>query len=301
MMGRSVLLLALAGCVSAAADHERLGDAALAKDDFVTAAAEYRAGVQANARPSVLAKLALTSVHLKNYREAAEVYRRLGEVDPSRAGEAATGLDRVAQAAERAGDAVAIHEALVGLRALAPDRPAGRLAVSVAMAGQLAPVEAMDLLPYALAGARDETTVDSMLLLYGGALRETTACEDAARVYRAVLRRNPDAPPATAKEGFATCAIRLGQDAGDLNEPAIAERWYRQAWRADSSSVLGRHALLGLADARLAQDDSVEAMDLYQSVMQGSPSDSLGAQAAARLLSLGVGASRAQPNNLEPR
>ena len=62
----------------------------------------------------------------------------------------------VAQAAQRAGDGVALSEALAALRALAPDRPAGRLAVSVAMAGRLEPPEAMDLLPYALAGAGDE-------------------------------------------------------------------------------------------------------------------------------------------------
>jgi tetratricopeptide (TPR) repeat protein len=184
-----VLAVLLLGCPSAAADHAKLGDQALSEGDYNVAVAEYRAGVQATPRPELLAKLGAAALRLKNYREAAEAYRRLGESDPSRAGEAATGLERVARAAAAAHDHLAGREALLGLQVIAPDRPAGRIALTLAMSGRFPPGDALPLLPYALAGARGDATVDSLLRLYGDALRETTACEEAVGVYQTLLRR----------------------------------------------------------------------------------------------------------------
>ncbi len=280
----SALLL---GCPSAAADHARLGDQAVSEGDYVVAVAEYRAGVQASPRPELLAKLGNAAIRLKNYREAAEAYRRLGETDPSRVGEAATGLERVARGAAEAGDHLAGREALLGLRAIAPDRPSGRLAVSLALSGRLGAGEALPLLPYALAGAQSDATVDSLLKLYGQALRETTACEDAVRIYQTLVRRSGSAAGA---EGLAECAVQLGMDAEALNQPEIAERWYRDALAADSLSELGRRALFGLAQTRLGQGDTLQAARAFRTVVdRWGTADSLGQSASQRLNALSGG------------
>lgn len=301
----SVLLLlsavALAGCPSAAADHAKLGDKAIGVGDYSTALAEYRAGVQTSPRSDLLAKLGSAALHLKNYREAAEAYRKLGEIDPSRAGEAATGLERVARLAQENLDASAMQEALVGLQAIAPDRPTGRIALTLALSGRLQPAEAIPLLPYALAGARDDATVDSLLTLYGAAFRETTACEDAVRIYRTIARRAGGGPvSSSASQGLAECALRLGMDAQALNQPVIAERWYRNALEADSVSDIGRQALLGLGDVRLEQGDTVNAAAAYRTALLRGSADSLGKVAGGKLESLGGGSVNDSTLNREP-
>jgi tetratricopeptide (TPR) repeat protein len=281
--------LLLLGCPSAAADHAKLGDQAVSEGDYNVAVAEYRAGVQTTPRPELLAKLGSAALRLKNYREAAEAYRRLGETDPSRAGEAATGLERVARAAAAANDHLAGREALLGLQAIAPDRPIGRIALSLAMSGSFDAGDALPLLPYALAGARTDATVDSLLRLYGDALRETTACEEAVGVYQTLLRRTGGAASAAAK-GLAECAVRLGMDAEALNQPEIAERWFRDALEADSLTDLGRQALLGLGYARLGQGDTLNAAQAFRTAIErwGS-ADSLGQIATQRLAALSGG------------
>ena len=281
--------LVLLGCPSAAADHAKLGDQAVSEGDYNVAVAEYRAGVQASSRPELLAKLGAAALRLKNYREAAEVYRRLGETDPSRAGEAATGLERVARAAAAAHDHLAGREALLGLKAIAPDRPTGRIALTLAMSGRFSAGDALPLLPYALAGARSDATVDSLLHLYGNALRETTACEEAVRIYQALLRRT-GGQATNAAGGLAECAVRLGMDAEALNQPEIAERWFRDALRADSLTDLGRQALLGLGYARLSQGDTLNAALAYRTAVERwGTADSLGQVASQRLGALSGG------------
>ena len=279
----------LLGCPSAAADHAKLGDQAVSESDYNVAVAEYRAGVQASPRPDLLAKLGAAALRLKNYREAAEVYRRLGESDPSRAGEAATGLERVARAAAAAHDHLAGREALLGLHAIAPERPVGRIALTLAMSGRFTAGDALPLLPYALAGARGDATVDSLLHLYGNALRETTACEEAVKVYQTLLRRTGGSAMNAAR-GLAECAVRLGMDAEALSQPALAERWFRDALRADSLSDLGRQALLGLGYARLSQGDTLNAALAYRTAIERwGAADSLGQVASQRLGALSGG------------
>jgi tetratricopeptide (TPR) repeat protein len=281
--------LLLLGCPSAAADHAKLGDQAVGEGDFNVAVAEYRAGVQASPRPDLLAKLGSAALRLKNYREAAEAYRRLGETDPSRAGEAATGLERVARAAALANDHLAGREALLGLQAIAPDRPAGRIALSLAMSGRFDPGDALPLLPYALAGARSDATTDSLLHLYGDALRETTACEEAVGIYQTLLRRSGGIASAAAS-GLAECALRLGLDAEALNQPEIAERWFRSALQADSLTDLGRQALMGLGYARLSQGDTLSAALAYRTAVERwGAADSLGQIASQQLEALSGG------------
>ena len=275
--------LLLVGCPAAASDHARLGDQAVSESNYTVAVAEYRAGVQTTPRPELLAKLGAAALRLQNYSEAVEAYRRLGESDPARAGEAATGLERVARSAAAANDHLAGRAALVALQALAPDRPTGRIALNLAMSGRFDPGDALPILPYALAGARTDATVDSLLQVYGSALRETTACEEAVRIYQTLQRRSGrlEGPAAT---GLAECALRLGLDAEALDQPEIAERWFRDAIAADSQTDLGRRALIGLGSARLEQGDTVQAAQAFRGVLErwGS-SDSLGQATSQRL------------------
>ncbi|MEO8295908.1 MAG: tetratricopeptide repeat protein [Gemmatimonadota bacterium] len=288
------------GCPSAAADHSRLGDQALGTGDYATAVAEYRAGVQTSPRPELLAKLGSAALHLKSYREAADAYRKLGESDPARAGEAATGLERVAQAAQESEDAIAMRDALLGLQVLAPERPIGKIALTLALSGRMEPSEAISLLPYAMAGARDDATVDSLLTLYAAALRETTACEEAVGAYQTLARRNGDVAPANASQGLAECAVQLGADAQALNQPEIAERWYRDALAADSTSSTGRRALLGLGDMRLEQGDTVHAEAAYRMVISRGEADSLAAAASDKLAAMSITAGSDSTTNREP-
>ncbi|MEO8200931.1 MAG: hypothetical protein ABI679_10455 [Gemmatimonadota bacterium] len=288
-------------CPSAAADHAKLGDKAVGVADYTTAVAEYRAGVQTSPRGELLAKLGSAAIHLKNFREAAEAYRKLGEVDPARAGEAATGLERVARAAQENLDAAAMREALIGLQAIAPDRPTGRIALTLVLSGRLEPAEALSLLPYALAGARDDATVDSLLQLYGEAFRETTACEEAVRIYQTIVRRaGGNTVSRAATQGLAECSFRLGVDAQGLNQPEIAERWYRNAASADSASDTGREALMGLGDVRLEQGDTVHAAAAYRAAFVRGAADSLGRVAAGKLSALGIGSVTDSTLNREP-
>ncbi len=280
-----LLLVLAAACVSAAADHEKLGDAAAAQGNFDDALLEYRAGVQASPRPRLFAKLAQAALRTHDYRTAADGYRRLAEEDPTRAGEAATGLDMVAEGAARTGDATALESAVVALQSLAPDRPVGRLALPLVLKGTLAPERELALLPDALAAAGDGGTVDSLLILYAGAYRRTTACEDAVRVY-GILERRAGSLPDAAVPGYVACTFQLGADAQALEQPENAERWYALALRLDSTSTLGRRALVGYADARAAQGDTAAAVPALEAAAGGQ--DSVAQRARRRLQALGA-------------
>ena len=144
-----------------------------------------------NARVS--AKLGAAALKAGEIREAAEAYRQLASQDRSRADEAATGLELVAKAAERAGDGSGLQLAVVTLRGVAPNRVMARYTLGLTRSGKLSPEETVAMAPAALASAPDAATADSILLLYAGASRETTDCEAAAGAYETVLRRTRDA------------------------------------------------------------------------------------------------------------
>lgn len=285
-MKRFLFLLGmLAACAPAAADHEKLGDAAVAQGNYDDALLEFRAAVQSSPRPRVFAKLAEAALHTRDYRTGADGFRRLAEADPTRAGEAATGLEMVAEGAARTGDATALEAAVLALQALAPDRPIGRLALPLVLQGTLAPDRELALLPDALAAAGDGGTVDSLLILYAGAYRRTTACEDAVRIY-SILQRRTGSLPASALPGYSACSFQLGSDAQTLNQPENAERWFGLVLRLDSTSTLGRRALVGYADARAAQGDTAAAVHALQEAAGGQ--DSIAQRALGRLQTLGM-------------
>lgn len=282
------LLLLAAACAPAGTDHERLGDAAAAKDDLPTALAEYQAALKVQPSGRIYAKEAAAALHASRLREAAEAYRNLVADDPSRLDEAATGLDQVAAAAEKAGDATALLAAVSALRDIAPDRLAGRHALALARMGGLEPQEAQMVLPYAIAAAPDAGVADSLLVAYGDALAATTACDQAMSAFQAVERRSRDADLlARADSGIAACGLVLGQQALAVAQPWVAEKWFLAVVAADSTGPAGRRARLSLGDLRMSEGDVLGAALAYQQVVAAGAGDSLGKSAAQKLNALG--------------
>lgn len=285
-----IVLLALLACGVAAADHERLGDQAFGREMYAEALGEYRAAVRASPEARVYAKLGAAALRAQDFREAADAYTALGGDDPSRGAEAAMGLELVAQAADRAGDPAALYAAMRGLRGLAPDRVDGRYALGLLRHATLSAPEIIELAPFAVAAAPDSRAVDSLLLRYGTALQETTACEQAVAVFHAARRRTTDPGlQETAGHGIADCGLQLGLEAQSLDQPWTAEGWFTTAIAVDSASDVGRRALIGLGEVRIAQGDILGAAIAFQAARDGGdPSDSLGVRASQKLAALGA-------------
>jgi tetratricopeptide (TPR) repeat protein len=131
---RRSLVLAAAALVacSGASDHERLGDQAYGQARYDEALTEYRAVLGSHPDARVWAKAGAAALRAGNLRQASTAYVRLAAADPTRGDEAAEGLETVARAAELAADSASLGSALVGLRALAPDRMTGHKAVLLA-------------------------------------------------------------------------------------------------------------------------------------------------------------------------
>jgi tetratricopeptide (TPR) repeat protein len=291
------LLLLVGACAGRAADHERLGDAAYGRAEYQPALQEYRAAARISQNARLAAKLGAAALKAGEIREAADAYRQLASLDNSRADEAATGLELVAKAAERAGDGSALQLAVVTLRGVAPQRLVSRYTLGIARSGKLTPEETIAIGPAALAAAPDGATGDSLLVLYASAARETTACEVAAAAYETVLRRTHDAPLKTrAANGYGLCAVQLGQEALTVDHAEIAARWFGKAASFSEGSPTGRRALVGLGDARIKLGDILGAAIAYQDAMQAEPDDSIGTLARQRLAALGSSADANQPN-----
>jgi len=284
---RVLWLLGLTACAGGA-DHERLGDAAYAKGVYPDALSEFRADALSNPSARVWAKVGLTALHTQSYREAAEAYHRLAKEDPSRVFEAVIGLGLTARGAERVNDAAALREAMVSLRALAPDHVSPREALGLVRGGKLSPAEAIQMYPSALAAAPDAGTVDGLLSDYGTALKATTDCEEAVRSYRAARRRSHDAKVrSSAGAGLADCGLQLGLEALSLNKADVAITWFREATSADSTSIAARRSRIGLGDAQIEQGDFVAAAIAYQGAISRDSTDSISHLAVQRLNAMG--------------
>jgi tetratricopeptide (TPR) repeat protein len=281
----------LAGCTVAAADHERLGDEAFRERSFAKALSEYQAAQQTGARSRVWAKIAAAAIEVEEYGAAIEAFDRLAQEDPTRAAEAAVGLERVAQLVERGGPSgyPTIATAIAALRRVAPTRPLGRLAL-VSMGAAVEPRDAVTLIPTAMATAGSPRAVDSLLLRLAEAQRITVACDGAASSYRTVLRRTDDPKiRSAARDGLADCALILGQDALSSRDDTAAESWFALVVQFEPETVRGWRANVGVGDARLLRGDALGAAVAYQAVLSavGVP-DSLREAAAAKLNSLGA-------------
>jgi tetratricopeptide (TPR) repeat protein len=287
----------LPGC-GRAGDHERLGDQAYGDGRYADALAEYRTAVARDPEARLWAKTGAAALRTGNLDVAADAYLRLAAEDPSRAEEAAEGLEAVARLAERSGDGKRLETAVVGLGMIAPNRSVGRYALAVVRRPGSEPADVVAALPAAIAAAPDGETVDSLLVLYGIALRETAGCDQAFPVFQSTLRRSKILALRTrAEEGLAACALALGLRAEAGGNPSDAALWFATAIRIDSATPVGRRALVGYGDAQLRLGDTIAGAMAYQAVASDLvQSDSTNLMARDRLEEL-----RARSNDNVPR
>lgn len=294
MKGWPLPLVLLLGCAGSAADHERLGDAAYGQGQFATAVEEYQAAARNQTEGRIFAKLGASALKTSQFSEAADAFTRLAAVDRTRASEAARGLELVVRAADRAAVPAALGQAVDALRRIAPERVGARYTIALVRGGNLEPAEAAGIGPLALAAAGDAASVDQMLVQFGNALRQTTACGDAAGVYLTALRRSRDPTVrGRAIEGLGTCAVQLGNEALTVEHPDVALQWFTQLVALDSASERGRRALIGMGDAKVELGDLLGATIAYQDAMRPGASDSILAIATERLGRLGAHATPA--------
>jgi tetratricopeptide (TPR) repeat protein len=283
-----VAWLVLAVACGGVRDHERKGDEAYGAARYAEALAEYRRAMGGRSEARVLAKVGAAALHTGDLKQAADAYLRLAGEDPTRAPEAAEGLEAVARAAERANDPGTLQEVVVGLQAIDPDRALGRYAMLLARHPGTQGADLIALLPGAIAAAPDAGTVDSLLTVYGAALEQTTGCSQALLQFRAALRRSQDSTVRDkARTGVAECALALGLKARSAGRGDDAALWFAEAARADSSSLFGRRALVAYGDERLRQGDTLAAALAFQAAVSSRP-DSVSRVATQRLTALGT-------------
>jgi hypothetical protein len=283
-LGWVVSLPLLAGC-GQAGDHERLGDQSYGEGRYAQALAEYRLDLEKHPDARVWAKAGAAALHVGNLAIASDAYLRLAAEDPTRAEEAAEGLESVARAAERAGDGRRLQAAVVGMGAIAPDRSTGRYALDLVRRPGAEATDLVAVLPGAIAVAPDPETVDSLMVVYATALRETSGCGEALPAFQTGLRRTKIAAlRSRAEEGVAACSLALGLRAEATGMPQDAVLWFAAAIRIDSNTTVGRRALVGYGDARLRLGDSVAGAQAYRVVVADAvQSDSIHQMALDRL------------------
>jgi tetratricopeptide (TPR) repeat protein len=265
----SVVALTLLGGCRQVGDHERRGDQAYGEGRYPEALSEYRTAVATDPDARLWAKTGAAALRTGNLEVAGDAYLRLAAEDPTRAEEAAEGLESVARAADRSGDGKRLESALVGLGMIAPNRSIARYVLAVvrrpgADANDLVPV-----LPAAIAAAPDAETVDSLLAVYAAALRETSGCDQALPLFQATLRRTR-APllRGRAEDGVAACSLVMGLRAEAAGRPEDAVLWFGAAIRVDSSTAVGRRALVGYGDAQTRLGDTLAGGAAYEAVAE---------------------------------
>jgi tetratricopeptide (TPR) repeat protein len=299
VLGGIVGATLICGC-GRVGDHERRGDQAYGAGRHSEALAEYRAAVAKDPDARVYAKVGAAALRTGNLEIASDAYLRLAAEDPTRAEEAAEGLDGVARAAEKAGDAKRLEAAVIGLGMIAPNRSIGRYALSVIRRPGADANDLVTVLPGAIATAPDGETVDSLLAVYAAALRETSGCEQALPVFQATVRRTRLAALRTrAEEGVAACSLAVGLRAEAEGKPDDAALWFAAAIRVDSSTPVGRRALVGYGDAKLRLGDTIAGALAFQAVaVDQVQSDSTTQMARDRLEELRARASSDMPRTI---
>lgn len=281
---QAALLVLVAGC-GGSGDHERLGDRAYGESRYTQALAEYRQSLEKNPDARVWAKAGAAALRTGNLEVASDAFLRLAAEDPTRAEEAAEGLEAVARSAERTGDGKRLQAAVVGMGAIAPDRSIGRYALELIRRPGAEATDLVAVLPGAIAVAPDPETVDSLLVVYGSALKETTGCGEALPAFQAGLRRTKLAALRNrAEEGVAACSLWMGLRAEAMGVPGDALLWFAATIRIDSGTTVGRRALVGYGDARLRLGDTLAGALAYQTVASDAvQTDSVHQMAVDRL------------------
>jgi tetratricopeptide (TPR) repeat protein len=250
-----------------AGDHERRGDQAYADARYVEALNEYRAALAKDPDARIYAKSGAAALHTGALEVASDAYLRLAAEDPSRAAEAAEGLEAVARAAERASDHKQLESAVIGLGMIAPNRSIGRYALAVLRQPRADANDLVAVIPAAIAVAPDAETVDSLLWVYAIALRETSGCDQALPLFQAAARRTRNSLlRSRAEDGVAACSLAVGLRAQAAGKNEDAALWFAAAIRIDSNTAAGRRALVGYGDARLKEADTLAAAQAFQAV-----------------------------------
>jgi tetratricopeptide (TPR) repeat protein len=295
----AMTLVMLAGC-GQAGDQERQGDQAYGQGNYAAALAQYRAAVAGDPDARLWAKVGGAALRTGNLDIATDAYLRLAAEDPTRAEEAAEGLETVARAADRAGDTRRLETAIVGLGMIAPNRSIGRYALAVVRRPGAEANDLVAVLPAAIAAAPDPETEDSLLEVYAAALRETSGCDQALGVFQATVRRTrSNFLKSRAEDGVAGCSLALGLRAEAAGNPEDAALWFSAAIRIDSSTPVGRRALLGYGDARIRLGDTLAAAQAYQAITADAvQSDSTMQMAQDRLEELRARSSSNMPGTI---
>lgn len=283
-----VTVLVLLGGCGGTGDREQLGDRAYGESRYAQALAEYRRVLERDPDARVWAKAGGAALRTGNLEVASDAYLRLAAEDPTRVEEAAEGLEAVARAAERAGDSKRLQAAVVGMGAIAPDRSIGRYALELIRRPGAEATDLVGVLPAAIAVAPDPETVDSLLVVYGAALRETSGCGEALGAFQAGFRRTKvPALRNRAEEGVAACSVWMGLRSEAMDKPEDAELWFASAIRIDSNTTVGRRALVGYGDAQLRLGDTLAGAMAYQAVTSdATQTDSIHVMALDRLEAL---------------
>jgi Tetratricopeptide repeat len=248
-------------------DTERRGDEAYGQARYLDALNEYRAAVAKDPDARLWAKAGAAALHTGALDVAARAYLRLAAEDPTRSEEAAEGLEAVARAAERTGDNKRLESAVIGLGMIAPNRSIGRYALAVLRHPGADANDLVAVIPAAVATAPDAETVDSLLWVYATALRETSGCDQALYVFQAAARRTANATlRSRAQDGVAACSLAMGLRAEAAGKSDDAALWFATSIRIDSSTAVGRRALVGYGDAQARLGDTAAAAQAYQSV-----------------------------------
>ncbi len=215
MIAATLLGVATIAACRQGSGSERAGDTSYGAAQYDDALVLYQAAVQQEPAARIWAKVGAAALRAGKGRVAVDAYLRLAGEDPTRADEAAEGIEIVARNAERAGDIETLQTAVAGLVVVAPERVAGRFAVALARRSRGEPADLVTVLPGAVAAATDPQMVDSLLGLYANALRETDGCRAAEPIYRSVVRRTRDQGLLdSAGAGLAQCA-----EVWDVTEP----------------------------------------------------------------------------------
>jgi tetratricopeptide (TPR) repeat protein len=299
LMWSWVFTLGAVGC-GKAGDNERRGDQAYGEGRYNEALGGYRTAVAKDPDARLWAKLGAAALRSGTLDLASDAYLRLAAEDPTRVEEAAEGLEAVARLADRSGDAKRLESAVIGLGMIAPNRSIGRYALAVV---RRAGAEANDLvavLPAAIAAAPDAETVDSLLAVYAGALRETSGCDQALPMFQATVRRTRiNGLRTRAEDGVAGCSLALGLRAEAAGRPGDAALWFAAAIRVDSGTPVGRRALVGYGDARIRLGDTLAAEHAYEAVTSDAvQSDTTMQMAQDRLVELRARASTNLPGTI---
>jgi tetratricopeptide (TPR) repeat protein len=284
-----VAALGVTACGGAAADHETLGDRAYGERHFADALAEYRLAIKLRPSTTLRAKAGAAALHAGDFVAAVEQYRALAhEGGAHRVGEAADGLERVAQAAAEGDDPTGLAAAVTGLRAVAAGRALSRFARHLAqsMGPETRSPDALSVLSYAAAGAPDARAEDSLMYGYGTALARIGRCGEAMPVFEGVARRAREPGllrPALQASG--RCALALGRQAIDSGQADQAEQWFRQAASGgEERDPVVLAAYIGIGDVLFGRGAFAEAAEAYQRTLAGTaPADSLYQIAAERL------------------